>query len=179
MLPKLVVFDCDMCLWSPECFEISPPFQPLNEHVILANNRSIQVKLFPGAIQAFRDILQLPEFKSTKVALASTTRYPAYSTFLRENFQVLPGIPISKAVVSVQVFYAYDKIGHFENIRKETGIAYEDMLFFDDCIWGDNVGDVETGCPGVVGVRTPKGLTVEAWKHGLQRFSEVKSRDRR
>lgn len=48
-------------------------------------------------------------------------------------------------------------------MHKASGIAYEDMLFFDDCIYGDNCRDVEWACPGVVTVKTPEGLTPEKW----------------
>jgi hypothetical protein len=37
-------------------------------------------------------------------------------------------------------------------------------------IWGDNVADVET--LGVVGVRTPQGLTVERWDEGVRLFAQ-------
>ena len=169
--PRLIVFDCDACLWSPECFEIAPPLRKLDDVTVLAG-RTTRVSLFPGAVQAFRDILQLPEFKETKIALASTTRYPEHSKILREFFCPIPGVSIASVACSSQIFYAYDKIGHFENIRKETGIPFSEMLFFDDCIWGDNVGDVVRQCPGVVGVRTPEGLTVEKWQEGLSIFAQ-------
>ena len=37
-------------------------------------------------------------------------------------------------------------------------------------IWGDNVADVET--LGVVGVRTPQGLTIERWDEGVRLFAQ-------
>ena len=173
ILPKLVVFDCDACLWTPECFQIAPPFEKLNDHLILDKNE-VEIKLFPGAIHAIREIKKRPEFKCTQIALASTTRYPEHSRFLRDSFRILEE-PISSIASSVQVFYAADKSLHFKNIKLETGIDFSDMLFFDDCTWGDNVGEVESSCPGVVGVRTPHGMTVEKWNEGLLKFSVVKN----
>lgn len=169
MLPKLVVFDCDACLWTPECFEIQPPFQRVSDDTVLANRT--KVKLFPGAVHAFREILHRPEFRDTKIALASTTRYPSHSKVLRESFHVVPGRSIASVVVSTQVYYDDSKVGHFESIREETGIEFHEMLFFDDCIWGDNIDDVERGCPGVVGIRTPKGMTIDKWNEGLAEFA--------
>ena len=169
MLPRLIVFDCDACLWTPECFQIQGPFHKVSDDCILADKTT--VRLFPGALHAFREILHHPDFQTTKIALASTTRYPSHSKVLREGFYVAPGKSIDSVVCSTQVYYADSKVGHFESIKKETGIEYHDMLFFDDCIWGDNVGDVESGCPGVVGIRTPQGMTIEKWKEGLAEYA--------
>ena len=65
---------------------------------------------------------------------------------------------------------------HFPRIRKITGIAYDKMLFFDDCNWGDHCGMVARGCTedstgkGVVGHRTPTGLRVSDWYKGLELY---------
>jgi len=39
----------------------------------------------------------------------------------------------------------------------------------DDCNWADHVGDLDREL-GVVGVRTPQGLTMEAFHIGLEKF---------
>jgi len=49
------------------------------------------------------------------------------------------------------------------------------MLFFDDCNWGDNCGDVERGCPGVVTCKTPSGMSVQNWNDGLAKFAKAKA----
>mmetsp|Transcript_20454 Transcript_20454/g.43257 ORF Transcript_20454/g.43257 Transcript_20454/m.43257 type:complete len:116 (+) Transcript_20454:1053-1400(+) len=68
---------------------------------------------------------------------------------------------------------------HFPFIRKLTGISYDKMLFFDDCNWGDHVGMVGRGCTentgkGVVGHRTPRGLTVKDWYKGLELYRKAR-----
>jgi hypothetical protein len=63
------------------------------------------------------------------------------------------------------------QVRHFERLQAATGVPYDQMLFFDDCNWGDNCGQVARGCPGVVTVRTPEGLTEAEWRAGLQRFA--------
>jgi magnesium-dependent phosphatase 1 len=65
---------------------------------------------------------------------------------------------------------------HFPILQRETGVAYRDMLFFDDCNWGDHVAKVEKKW-GVTGVRTPRGLTEQDWQRGLEVFSQ-RSADR-
>lgn len=61
-------------------------------------------------------------------------------------------------------------------LKKDSGIAYSEMLFFDDCNWGDNCADVERGCPGVVTFKTPSGMTVQNWNDGLAKFAKAKGR---
>ena len=69
---------------------------------------------------------------------------------------------------------------HFPRIRKITDIPYNKMLFFDDCNWGDHVGMVGRGCKedngeGVVGHRTPRGLSVDDWYKGLDLYKKAQS----
>ena len=37
---------------------------------------------------------------------------------------------------------------HFPILQSETQIAYNKMLFFDDCNWGDHCANVEKYCTG-------------------------------
>jgi magnesium-dependent phosphatase 1 len=41
------------------------------------------------------------------------------------------------------------KTTHFRELHKESKVPFEEMLFFDDCNWGDHCEDV-TGTFGVV-----------------------------
>ena len=67
---------------------------------------------------------------------------------------------------------------HFPILRRETGIPYDKMLFFDDCNWGDHCGAVAQGCRedasglGPVTVRTPQGLGPADWNRGLKQYRE-------
>lgn len=47
---------------------------------------------------------------------------------------------------------------HFPILHRETGIAYDKMVFFDDCNWGDHCSNVAAACPGVITQKTPTGL---------------------
>lgn len=82
-------------------------------------------------------------------------------------------------VITYREIYPDNKGRHFKALHKASGIAYEDMLFFDDCIYGDNCRDVEWACPGVVTVKTPEGLTPEKWAEvrstGLNWFRNIPS----
>ena len=62
---------------------------------------------------------------------------------------------------------------HFPRIRAGTGIEYSGMLFFDDANWDDNIANVERHCHGVVGQRTPHGMSVEEFEAGLRKFAHA------
>ena len=40
--------------------------------------------------------------------------------------------------------YPSNKVKHFRALQASTGVAFNDMLFFDDCTYGDNCGDVSS-----------------------------------
>ena len=48
------------------------------------------------------------------------------------------------------------------------------MVFFDDCTYSDNCADVASRCPGVLCVRTPRGLTEEDFDLALAAFASGK-----
>lgn len=73
-----------------------------------------------------------------------------------------PGVKVDD-VVSYREIYPENKSKHFKKLHKDSGVAYRDMLFFDDCNWGDNCRDVQWACPGVVAVKTPHGLRPQDW----------------
>ena len=51
-------------------------------------------------------------------------------------------------------------------IAEETGIPFQEMLFFDDD--PTNIRDVSK--LGVTSILTPHGVTAEKWAEGLQHF---------
>ena len=64
---------------------------------------------------------------------------------------------------------------HFPALQKETGIPYSEMVFWDDCTYGNNCQDVATNCAGVTCVRTPDGLTEALFQAGLDAFAAGKT----
>ena len=53
-------------------------------------------------------------------------------------------------------------------------MPYSEMIFFDDCTYGDNCADVASNCPGTTCIRTPNGLTVEDFELALSSFAAEK-----
>ena len=90
-----------------------------------------------------------------------------------EHVEVLLNIYIINLLC---VFYQAET--HFPAIHRLTNIPYHEMMFFDDCNWEDNCGNVEQRCRdgphclGPVIVRTPQGLTVDHWYHGLELYQQ-------
>ena len=134
------------------------------------------VRLFPGAQHALREIVSSSRFAETRIALASSTSEPGYA---RDTLSLLRLHPhdedsvLAKHVAFAELYPIAVKTAHFSRLQKSSGIPYSEMLFFDDCNWSDNVGEVMAACPGVIGCRTPNGLTVELWEEGLRLFAEA------
>lgn len=78
-LPKLIVFDLDACLWTPEMFELSsaPTAYSADKGGVIAGGDV--VTLFPGAKAVLRRLLTDAEFSATKVAVASSTTEPKFA----------------------------------------------------------------------------------------------------
>ena len=56
---------------------------------------------------------------------------------------------------------------HFAELQKLTGIAYQDMIFFDDDT--GNIRDV--GTLGVICVHTPRGVTRELYGGAVKKWA--------
>ena len=56
---------------------------------------------------------------------------------------------------------------------KKSQIEFEEMLFFDDCNWGDHVERIHQA-HGVIGQKTPNGLTEKEWRTALEKFSKAR-----
>lgn len=152
---KLVVFDLDFTLWDAGglwCDHTTPPFNKTHKGVFDAEGRHIY--LYPdvlGIIQTCRDT-DLP------MALASRTSAPDWA---RQLIQLL-GI---EGVFVQEEIYPSSKVAHFNKLHQQLGIAYEDMVFFDDEM--RNIDEV--GKLGVKAIYVPDGLTWPLFEKGLSR----------
>ena len=78
-VPKLVVFDLDACLWSPEMFELSARPTSYDAKAGGVSAGRDVVRLFPGALAVLRRLKSDPELQETRVAVASSTTEPSYA----------------------------------------------------------------------------------------------------
>jgi magnesium-dependent phosphatase 1 len=202
VLPELVVFDLDQCLWSPEMYTLDEiPTKTLKgrlgergEGVVGVYSGYETIRLFPGALEALQEIW-LGTYPGMRIAAASSADTPRAVQIGRAAMgllEVLPGVTVRQVFGrgwegmgtgfegNMQIGrtppLSSDKAAtHFPLLRAATGVAYPGMLFFDDCGWGDHCGKVEKGCEGVVAVRTPRGLGSQEWQRGLQTYAQRNS----
>lgn len=133
------------------------------------------IKLFDDARTILQDFYEgrLPfEVKIAAASSADTPRAVEIGRAAMNLIEVFPGITMREVFRKgwPTGFEGNMQIGrtpplssnkaqtHFPILQRETQIDYRDMIFFDDCNWGDHVGNVYAA-HRVVGQRTPRGLT--------------------
>ena len=204
VLPKLIVFDLDDCLCTPEMHELSGmptiavegPLDPNDNNSQLgtvgmkvpsrrrgggrgfdwggySNDDEEIVELYPGARLVLRELATKPKYSGVKIAVASSSLEPSFSRACISGIEIIEDVTMKDMISYAQIGrdgqLTSRKTSHFRLLREQSGVEYKEMLFFDDCNWGDHVGDLESSC-GVVGVRTPNGLTLDEFHLGLEKF---------
>jgi magnesium-dependent phosphatase 1 len=202
-IPKLIVFDLDECLWSPEMYQLDEiPNADKScirgmlgrsgkEGVVGVKSGRATVQLHPGAMLALQEFYN-GKYPGMRIAAASSADTPHAVKIGRASLgllEVVPGVTVRQVfnqgwdegfegnmqIGRTPPLSSRKEVTHFPILKEHTGIAYEDMLFFDDCNWGDHVGNVKRTC-GVVGHRTPHGLQEDDWIAGLKLYAESKLR---
>jgi magnesium-dependent phosphatase 1 len=131
------------------------------------------VMLFPGARTVLYEIATNPSFEHVQLAVASSSLEPSYSRMCLDGLEILLGRTMRDMIQYDEIgrtgHLSADKRRHFRHLHRASGVPYHEMLFFDDCNWGDHCG-VVTREFGVVSQPTPAGLTVRDFEQGLQRY---------
>ena len=177
-LPKLIIFDLDGCLWRPEMYELlhfsggaGAPFTPSeSDPKVLLSRKGEPVYLLGNVRQVMQELYLEPRWKDVKVGISSRTDQPDWARELLKKFQVdhddgtfclddiFQGGPIQ---------ISYDgKANHFRKIASETGVAFKDMLFFDNEF--GNCKDVSS--LGVTVAYCPKGVDTSIWEAAVDAF---------
>lgn len=118
----LIVFDLDFTLWDcggTWCDHTNPPFHKQNGIIRDEDQRKIRL---------YTDVLSiLKELQSKKILLgvASRTGAPDWADELMQLFDI-------KKYFEYFEIYPGSKINHFRSLQEKTGLAYRDMIFFDD-----------------------------------------------
>jgi magnesium-dependent phosphatase 1 len=203
MYPDLAVFDLDACFWDEEMFEM--PSIPTESDKVLGdlNGRGEgvvgvmsgrhQISLHKGSLFALQRHYD-GVYGDMKVAFASSADTPFAEKIGRASLkmlEVVPGVTVWDIVVG-RDWEGRDvnQIGrqsplssnkarsHFPFLKRDTGIRFDKMLFFDDNNWSDHCGMVRTQCKeddtqkGVVCLETPTGLRVADWEKGLKLYAK-------
>ncbi|EEH22232.1 magnesium-dependent phosphatase-1 [Paracoccidioides brasiliensis Pb03] len=139
-LPKLFVFDLDYTLW-PFWVDthVSPPVKAKDNNSRCVDRWGESFAFYP----AVSSILLACRSRSIPLGLASRTHAPDLARDMLKALYIIPSFSDNPAAANnrpvraldcfqhVQIFPA-DKTQHFTRIQQESGIRYEDMLFFDD-----------------------------------------------
>lgn len=180
-IPKLVVFDLDFTLWLPEMYELyGAPFKKSATTGVVTDRSGEEVHFFP-AVHSVLSILELdPQFThTTEVAAASKTTEPQWAKTCMRLMDVTltpvegGGEPSKKSLQSIidyEAIYPRNKRVHFSQLKEQSGVEYEDMLFFDN----EYGNIVDVGKLGVVCAYCPQGLSEGSWIQGMEAFQQAK-----
>jgi len=171
-LPKAVVFDLDGCLWYPDMYMLwggGAPFSIRNDRD-LEDQYGKRVYLLGDVRRILYELKTSPDWSSTLTAVASCTDEPAWARECMDKFEVGPsGSEVSLAqCIEVEEITKGNKQGHLTRISEASGIALEDMLFFDN----ERGNCVDVAALGVTVAWVPDGVTAGAWEESLERFPE-------
>jgi magnesium-dependent phosphatase 1 len=119
--PKLIVFDLDYTLW-PFWVDthVDPPFKPDGKGGAF-DRQNYHIELYPDV----RDLLNDVSSKGILLAVASRTQAPDAA------HKLLRAMDMDK-YFHYREIYPGSKVAHFESLKKNSGVQYTDMLFFDD-----------------------------------------------
>lgn len=182
---RLVVFDLDYTVWQPEMYELmgSPRLvraprdlcprirqeaTTSSEEMILVDKERTPIRVFEGAAYALQEINRLrSDGHNIHAAVASRTDQADWAHVCMKHLQLPDGTTLSDCFQDrIEIDCMRDKTHHITRLQKKTGIALEEMCFFDNEHW--NIECVRK--IGVLSIYTPDGMTRGAWKDALKAF---------
>ncbi|TVY83095.1 Magnesium-dependent phosphatase [Lachnellula suecica] len=163
VLPKLIVFDLDYTLW-PFWVDthVTPPLKASPDHSSAKDRIGENFAFYhevPSILHSLRE-------RDIKVGAASRTSAPDLG---REMLRLLHIADAEgKKRKAIEYFdyleiYPGSKITHFNKLQKATGLAFEDMLFFDDEARNRNVESL-----GVTMYLVRDGVTKQEINNGIK-----------
>ncbi|KAK7203293.1 magnesium-dependent phosphatase-1 [Myxozyma melibiosi] len=129
-LPKLFVYDLDYTLWRCWCdTHITPPIKahPTEPGTAIKDRYGSEMAFYPDVPGIIAD---LSSTKNVQIAAASRTHAPDLARAMLSLLHIDGRRAIDH--FSVLEIYPDSKITHFKALHEKTGIAYADMIFFDD-----------------------------------------------
>ena len=139
---------------SLDCTVTSPPYFQESGKRILDSSRRV-MRLYPDV----PEILDEVEAMGCPMALASRTEQPGWARDLLDLMEC-------RHRFDYEEIFPSSKITHFSNLKRDTGIPYHEMLFFDD----EHRNIAEVGALGVKCVEIARGLDRDAFDRGLALF---------
>ncbi|OEU16232.1 hypothetical protein FRACYDRAFT_154781, partial [Fragilariopsis cylindrus CCMP1102] len=121
--PRVIVFDLDNTLWTPELYQLRR-LERANTIPVAGKD----VKLFDGAKEILDNIIpNLSSDGSTKpiLAIASRTKSVDWAELLIDEFKLRERFDV------IEIFPGI-KTNHFTRIQRATNVPFHEMMFFDD-----------------------------------------------
>jgi len=160
--PGLVVFDLDMCVWSPEMYTLDAVPTPKDAHrgqlngkgegVVAVSSGYEDIRLFPAALKVLQDFYTGDVYPaSMRIAAASsadTPRAVAIGRAAMGILEILPGVTMRQCFAkgwpagfegNLQIGrsppLSSDKAAtHFPILQRETGVPYNKVRVFPLCV---------------------------------------------
>ncbi len=169
-LPKLVAFDLDGTIWTPDMYQLwggGAPFKQSPNGKDLLDRIGNPVRLLGVTAEILHELKHNPALQSIKVAWVSCTDEPEWADECLRKFTTSSGQPLCQIVDSSQIYKA-NKQRHFQNLHRQyPDIQFEDMLFFDNEF--GNIRNVSQ--LGVKSCYCEDGMVLAAWEEGLKLFN--------
>ena len=169
-LPRVLVFDLDGCTWWPEMYHLwgggGSPFKPMPDGNVIDRSGTV-VKIMADLRSILSEVNSDPKWSETRVGVASSCDEPSWA---RECIrQICIGDKFKLKDIfdpNLTEIYKGSKSGHLNQISKKSGVALDQIMFFDN-EWGNcqTVAKV-----GVSVVYTPKGVTKQLFEEALLNF---------
>jgi magnesium-dependent phosphatase 1 len=184
--PKLIIFDLDGCLWSPEMYEImyymggkgSPFTIDDDDPNILRTAGGNPVTLLGHVRSVFHELQYDEKWWNTKIGISSRTDEPNWARELLQKFIIdegkkekdeYPPFPMNQVFTSEICELAHDsKVLHFERIIENAPgrPKFQDCLFFDN-----ELGNcLQVAKLGVTVCYCPRGVTKDDWDTAISNF---------
>lgn len=158
-LPKLIVFDLDNTLWTPELYQLRK-LQRSNT----TPKAGKDVHLMTGSQEILMEHIPALQQQGVQFGVASRTQSVEWAHALLGQFDLLDLFSYVQIVPG-------NKKRHFQEIQKASGIPYDSMLFFDDARDGKYGNCEPVAEMGVLAVHCPKGLeSADIFTNALQQF---------
>ena len=171
-IPKLVVFDLDHTLWTPELYQLRKMEKDGN-----TPKGGKDVWLLPEAYEVLHEIAMSPLWVDTKIGIASRTHQSSWAHSLLREIKI-EGRSIAELTGGTDFVQIYkgNKQKHFAALKAASGLEYHEMLFFDDARDGKYGNCEPVSELGVHAAYCPNGMTREVWLNALESYSIHRTR---
>jgi len=168
-LPRALVFDLDGCLWAPEMYELwgrgGAPFT-LTKNGNLKDRSGEEVELLGDVRNIMLELKTDEKWKDTVIGVASTCDEPSWARECIQKFPIGKEYHLKDVLHSHLHIYKANKSRQLKKISEETGIALNEMIFFDNQT--NNCQDVSK--VNVTVAYVPDGITRSAFEDALKQY---------